>query len=165
MWRDEWKNLVDHWILTLLLLWKMAQGPFITMNIQCSFEQSHLSQHACSLTFMLLALSQQPPHYKSLMSLLVSFNFPMKVFYSLPYHTVLLTVSDEITAKTIKHSVNRRGRKHLVIGKLQWDFLSRSRGRFDKIHPQKTVLYFKWVEVQYSDKQKPLSCILEYKLL
>lgn len=88
-----------------LLLWKKAEGPFITMNIQRSFEQSHLSQHACSLTFILLALSQQPPHYKSLMPLLVSFNFPVKVFYSLPYHTVLPTVSDEITAKIISNTV------------------------------------------------------------
>lgn len=93
---------MDHWILASLLLWKMAQGPFITMNIQRSFEQSHLSQHACSLTFM---LSQQPPHYKSLMPLLVSFNFPVKVFYSLPYHTVLLTVSDEIAARIISNIV------------------------------------------------------------
>lgn len=44
------------------------------------------------------------------MPLLVSFNFPVKVFCSLPYYTVLLTVSDEIAAKIIS-SIMNRGRK------------------------------------------------------
>jgi len=43
------------------------------------------------------------------MPLLVSFNFPVKVFYSLPYHTVLLTVSDDITAKIISNMVQIGG--------------------------------------------------------
>lgn len=72
-----------------------------------------LSQHACSLTFMLLALSQQPPHYKSLMPLLVSFNFPAMVFYSLPFaHRFWWNRSQD----NIKHSTNWRRGKHLVLG-------------------------------------------------
>lgn len=54
---------------------------------------------------MLVAVSQQPPHYESLTPLLVSFNFPVKIFYSQPYHTVLLTVPDETAAKIISNTV------------------------------------------------------------
>lgn len=40
-------------------------------------------------------------------------SFPLKVFYSLSYHTALLTVSDEITAKIVSDTV-RTGKRESI---------------------------------------------------
>lgn len=167
MWREEWKNLVDHWILTLLLLrlWKMAWGPFITVNIQHSFEQSHLSQLPCSLTFMLPAFSQQPPHYKSLMPLLVSFNFPVKVFRSPPYHTVLLTVSDEIAAKIISNIMNWGREKHLVVGNSTEFFCPIDNILIKYVLRRKPFAQKSRGAAFWPIKKENLGCILEHKML